>query len=112
YNANGTSWGTGVTIGIIMSGRTASVISDLGAYRSNFGLPAISPSVWLQSGSESSDDSGLGEWDMDTQTSTGIAGQAGLKLYVAASLTTSDLVTAVNQWVAENVARVASASLG
>ena len=47
---------------------------------------------------------------MDTQTSTGIAGNvASLRLYVAASLSTADLAVAINQFVAENNFREAAA---
>ncbi len=113
YNAISTPPAYGTSIGIIMSGRTESVISDLAVYRSHYGLPPVSVTSWLQSGVESADDSGLGEWAMDTQTSTGMAGTvASLRLYVAASLSTPDLVAAINQFVAENTAKGASASLG
>jgi subtilase family serine protease len=112
YNAGSTPWGTGVKIAIIMAGEMSTIVSDLGQYRSTFGLPAVNV-VQVQTGAANHDDSGRSEWAMDTQTSTGIAGNvSALYLYNAADLTTPSLAVAINQFVTDNQARAASASIG
>jgi len=63
-------------------------------------------------GVRSPDTAGVDEWDLDTQTSTGVAPYSTEIIYVATSLTDSDLARAVNAFAAENKAELGSASLG
>jgi pseudomonalisin len=64
-------------------------------------------------GAPSSDTSGTDEWDLDSQTSTGVAPDAAnLYFYDASSLDDSDLSDAINAWVSQDAAPAASASLG
>ena len=71
------------------------------------------PVTVVHAGPKSSDTAGVDEWNLDTQTSTGVAPNAArLIIYVATSLTNSDLARAINTWVAQDRAQAASASLG
>ncbi len=65
-------------------------------------------------GSDYSDNSGLSEWDMDSQAIVGAAGGAvkGLVLYAAPSMLLSDITSAYNRAVVDNVAKVINVSLG
>ncbi|MFL5348367.1 MAG: protease pro-enzyme activation domain-containing protein, partial [Hyalangium sp.] len=60
--------GQGQKIGIFGEGRTDDVISDLRIFEAKFGLPTVPVTVVHPAGeTDFSDDSGLVEWDMDTQ---------------------------------------------
>ena len=67
----------------------------------------------VYTGVKSPDTAGADEWDLDTQTSTGIASSAKkLYVYVATSLSDADLARSFNAFAAQDVARSGSASLG
>ena len=64
------------------------------------------PVPLVYTGIKSPDTAGADEWDLDTQTSTGIAPAAKkLYIYVATSLSDADLARSVNTFAAQNVAR-------
>ncbi|HZP12406.1 MAG TPA: S53 family peptidase [Nevskiaceae bacterium] len=112
YDAWPAPWAWGVSIAIIMAGETSTIISDLHDYRVAMGLGDV-PVTAIETGAPNHDDSGRGEWAMDTQTSTGMAGNVGrLYLYNAAASFTPELAVAINRFVTENAAIAASASVG
>ena len=97
---------------VFAEGNLAPTIKDLRLAESKQSLPQTPVSL-VYAGPKSSDTSGADEWDLDTQTSTGVAPRASrLYIYVATSLSDSDLSKAINKWVTQDVARSASASLG
>ncbi len=112
YNGANTSAGAGTAMAVIAEGNLAPTIKDLRLAESKQALPQTPVSL-VYAGPKSSDTSGADEWDLDTQTSTGVAPNASrLYIYVASSLSDSDLSKAINKWVTQDVARSASASLG
>jgi pseudomonalisin len=112
YNAAKTTPGTGTALAVIAEGNLAPTIKDLRLAESKQNLPQVPVSL-VYAGPKSSDTAGSDEWDLDTQTSTGVAPNAKhLYIYIATSLTDSDLAKAINKFVSQDVARSGSASLG
>jgi subtilase family serine protease len=112
YNGGNTSAGAGTTMAVFAEGKLTQTIKDLRLAESKQNLPQTPVSL-VNAGPQSSDTSGADEWDLDTQTSTGVAPRASrLYIYVATSLSDSDLSKAINKWVTQDVARSGSASLG
>lgn len=88
------------------------VIADLRSYEKLYNLPQITVNI-VNVGIASPDTSGADEWDLDSQTSTGIAQQVGeLTFYVATSLTDSDIGLAINEFASADKARALNISLG
>jgi subtilase family serine protease len=112
YGNGSTPTAANASIAIIAEGDVSQVIKDLRTAEATFKLPQVPVSV-VQVGLASPDTSGLDEWDMDTQYSTGMAGTVKhLYIYTGTSLTNSDLALEINRWATQNVAKAASASLG
>ena len=112
YDSAGTTSGTGTTLAVIAEGNLAPTVADLRLAEKNQGLPAVPVSL-VYSGVKSPDVSGADEWDLDTQTSTGVAPNAKrLYIYVSTSLTDSDLALSLNKFASQDVAKSGSASLG
>ncbi len=112
YDATTTKAGTGTTLAVIAEGDLTQTIKDLRTYESKRKLPQV-PVQLVYTGVKSPDTAGADEWDLDTQTSTGIASSAKkLYVYVATSLSDADLARSVNAFAAQDVARSGSASLG
>jgi len=101
-----------VCIGSIAEGEVSQTVTDLAAYEAAFDLPNAPVSV-VYAGIPSPDTSGQAEWDLDSQSSTGIAQKVGhYYFYVATSLTDSDLGLAFNKWVTDRKAKLLSISIG
>ena len=111
YDAGKTKPGTNITQAVIAEGNVSQTIKDLRKAEAAQHLPTTPVSV-RYTGIKSSDTAGVDEWDLDTQTSTGVAPYSSEILYVATSLTDSDLARAVNAFAAQDKAKVGSASLG
>jgi subtilase family serine protease len=111
YHSAGTRAGTGITQAVIAEGDVTQTLKDLRTAEAKQGLPRTTVTV-RYTGIRSSDTAGVDEWDLDTQTSTGVAPASTEIIYVATSLTDSDLARAVNAFAAEGTATVGSASLG
>jgi pseudomonalisin len=88
------------------------VIHDLYLYEHTYNLPAV-PVTIVNAGIASPDTSGADEWDLDSQTSTGIALEVShLYFYVATSLTDSDIGLAINKAVSQNKVKAFNMSFG
>lgn len=112
YNAGNTPTGRQTTVGVIAEGDLSQVIPDLRTAEAKDGLTQVPASI-IRVGLASPDTSGLDEWDLDTQSSTGIAnGVAHLYIYDTTSLTDSDVAFAYNHWVHDDVARLGNSSFG
>ncbi|GGA44912.1 S53 family peptidase [Dyella nitratireducens] len=110
YGASSLAAATSVSVGIITEGSMTNVESDLQQFTSNNGLATVNVQVV---GSGSSDTSGDGEWDLDSQDIVGMTGGVQqLVLYDAASLNDSDLTTDYNAVVSANAVPVINVSLG
>jgi pseudomonalisin len=112
YDAAGTPTGSQTSIAVFAEGDVSKVVTDLRLYETNFGLPQVPYSV-RPVGIPSPDTAGLIEWDLDTQSSTGIA-QTVKHLYVydTTSLSDSDVALEINHFVTDNLAKIGNASFG
>ena len=112
YGADGVKAASNATIAIMAEGDVSGVITDLRTAEKAFGLPEVPISI-VQVGIPSTDVSGADEWDLDTQYSSGMAGNLKhLYLYATTSLSDSDLALEFNHWATDDKAKAASASLG
>jgi len=113
YNASSLPSATNATIGIITQGDVTQTIADLNTFTSNAGYPQTNVSTVVV-GSPSTDTAGLGEWNMDTQSSLAAAGGTikQMILYVANTLSDADLTSTYNQAVTDNQAKSINVSLG
>ena len=112
YDAGSTPTGSATTIGVMAEGDVSQTVSDLRYAETQLGLPQVPVSV-VKVGLPSPDTSGVGEWDLDTQSSTGIAGNVkGLYLYATTSLTDSDIALEYSKWATQNVAKLGNSSFG
>ncbi|WP_375491870.1 protease pro-enzyme activation domain-containing protein [uncultured Jatrophihabitans sp.] len=112
YDSWGTKPGTGTGLAVIAEGDLTSTVKDLRTAENAQQLPQVPVSL-RYAGIHSPDTSGADEWDLDTQTSTGIAPNVKqLDIYIATSLTDSDLARAINLFVTEKRDQAGSASLG
>lgn len=99
-------------VGIIAEGNLTQVVVDLRTYEKTYNLPQV-PVTLVNAGVASPDTSGADEWDLDSQTSTGIAQQVShLYFYVATSLTDSDIALAINKAVSQNKVKAFNMSFG
>jgi pseudomonalisin len=104
--------GKSTAVGIIAEGDLTQVVKDLRTYETTYGLPQV-PVTIVNAGIASPDTSGADEWDLDSQTSTGIAQQVShLYFYVATSMTDSDLGLAINKAVTSNQVKAFNMSFG
>jgi pseudomonalisin len=104
--------GKSTKIGVIAEGDLTQVVTDLRTYETTYGLPQV-PVTVVNAGPASSDTSGADEWDLDSQSSTGIAQQVShLYFYVATSMTDSDIALAINKAVTARVVKAFNMSFG
>ena len=112
YDTGNTPTGANTTIAVMAEGNVSSVVSDLLFAEQKWGLPQVPVSV-VQVGLQSPDKSGATEWDLDTQSSTGIACNLNqLYIYYTNSLTDSDVSLEFNRWMSQDVAQLGNASFG
>jgi subtilase family serine protease len=112
YNVGSVPAATQTAIAVMAEGDVSRVIGDLRKFESVNNLPAVQVSI-VTVGTPSSDTSGTDEWDLDTQYTTGMAGNVKqLYIYAANSLTDQDTTLEFNAWVTQDVAQVANASFG
>ena len=113
YDVGSTPQGSATSIAIFGAGDMTSVIGDLRTEESANGLPQVPVSVVYTGPVTPQVGADADEWDMDTQYSTGMAGNVGkLYIYSASTLTDSDLALAFNQFATQDVAQAGSASFG
>jgi pseudomonalisin len=99
-------------VGIIVEGDLTQVVKDLRTYEQTYKLPQV-PVTIVNAGLPSADTSGAGEWDLDSQVSTGIAQQVShLYFYAATSLTDSDIALAISKAVSQNKVKAFNMSFG
>ena len=112
YDAGKTAPGTNTTLAVIAEGNLAPTIKDLRRAEAKQGLRQV-PVRQVLTGPASADTSGADEWDLDSQTSTGVAPNAkSLTFYVATSLSDADLARSINRFASDGTAKSGSASLG
>ncbi len=102
YDAPTDNYGQGQQMAILGEGETDPVINDLREFEKLDGLPPIPVTVVHTEGPDAdySDSSGETEWDIDTQSSTGMAPEAlGETLYFGTSLSDASLLDDLASWV-------------
>ncbi|PWK87528.1 pre-peptidase C-terminal domain-containing protein [Fulvimonas soli] len=113
YGGAGAPTGAGVKVGIITQGKLTQVVTDLNKFTSNNGLATVTTTTVNTNGT-SSDTSGLGEWDLDSQDIVGMAGGqvGGLIFYNIPTLSNSNLTADINKVVSDNQVKIINVSLG
>jgi len=110
YNVNKIPAATGTSIAVMAEGDVSGVVTDLRTFEQAMGLPQV-PVTIEHVGVWSPDVSGMDEWDLDTQYTTGMAGNAAnLYIYATTSLSDQDTALEFNRWVTDDFAQVANAS--
>lgn len=121
YDVGAVPAASGSTIAIFAEGNLAGILpsaaepgapSDLRQFESENNLPQVPVDI-VKVGLGSSDTSGAVEFDMDTQESTGMAGNVKqLIVYDSDSLNDVDLIPGFNDFVTQDLAQAGSASFG
>jgi PKD repeat protein len=113
YNAGTTPTGSDTSLAIVSAGSDLSqVVTDLRQYETQNNLPQV-PVRIVNVTPPGSDTSGDGEWALDSQSSSGIAGNLKeIVFYNTASLSDSDLLLAYNQFVADGTSKIGNMSFG
>jgi pseudomonalisin/xanthomonalisin len=113
YDADGLPPATNTVIGIISEGDLTQTIADLNTFTGNAGFPQVNTSV-VNAGTPTSDTSGIGEWNLDSQDALAAAGGQIKQMifYVAPSMSNADITAAINKAQSDNQAKVVNVSLG
>ncbi|HEU5243793.1 MAG TPA: protease pro-enzyme activation domain-containing protein, partial [Gaiellaceae bacterium] len=103
YDAPSTNLGNGQSMAIFGWGVTDPVIPDLRSFEAEWGLPGVPITVKKFGDTSTPDTSGdgaTGEWELDTQASTGMAPDVTSEtLYFAHHNTDTDALAAFTGWV-------------
>lgn len=112
YDAAGTPAGSKTNIAILTEGNISSVFTDLALAEKTYKLPTVSMTE-IPVGPQSSDTSGQDEFDLDTQSSTAMAGTVNhVYLYNIGSLVDAQIDLDFATFVAQDKASAMSASIG
>ncbi|HEV2644383.1 MAG TPA: S53 family peptidase [Candidatus Elarobacter sp.] len=99
-------------VAVIAAGDVSGTVADLRFAEAKQGLPQVPVNV-VTVGLPSADTSGAAEWDLDSQSSTGMAQNVkALYFYATTSLSDSDIANAYSTWVTQNVAQLGNSSFG
>jgi pseudomonalisin len=116
YDQPGNNYGQGQRMAIFGEGQTAPVISNLRTFEGLHGLPQIPVKVVHADGPKAkyTDNAGEVEWDLDTQSSSGMAPKAlGETLYFGKDLSDASVLNVFNKWADDDHGPLqASASYG
>ncbi len=106
------SSGSNTSIAVMAEGNVSQVVTDLRTAEAFWGLPQVPYSV-VKVGVPSIDTSGIDEWDLDTQISSGFAQRVQhLYVYDTTSLSDSDIALEFSKWVNDDKAQAGNASFG
>lgn len=112
YDAGNTPTASATTIAVMAEGNVSQTVSDLQLAEQTQGLAQV-PVTVVKVGVSTPDTAGIDEWDLDTQSSTGIAGTVkALYLYDTSSLTDSDIANEYSHWESDNLAQTGNSSFG
>ncbi len=104
--------GSLTSVAIMAEGNVSQVQTDLRTAETFWGLPKVTYSV-KKVGVSSPDTSGLDEWDLDTQISSGFAETLKhLYVYDTTTLTDSDIALEYSHWVNDDLAQAGNSSFG
>jgi subtilase family serine protease len=113
YNAGTTPTGANTSLAIVSAGSDLTqVVADLRQFETLNSLPVV-PVRIVNVTTPGTDTSGDGEWALDSQSSSGIAGDLKeIVFYNTATLGDSDLLLAYNQFVADGTSKIGNMSFG
>jgi pseudomonalisin/xanthomonalisin len=112
YDAAGIASGSLTEIGIVSDGDLTQTVTDLRSYESQNGLAPVTLD-FVPAEANGTDTSGTVEWDLDSQTSTSMAGSVKvLHFFNAASLSDADLEVAYNNATLDTSVKAINVSLG
>ncbi len=112
YDVGSTPAGSKTAIAIFIFGSAAGIENDLHVAEQANGLPQV-PVQIQQIGPVNPSDLGGGEWQLDSQFSTGMAGTVKkLYIYATSDPTDAGIAQGFNHFVTDNLARAGSASFG
>ena len=112
YDATAAPTGSATTIGVMAEGDVSGTVSDLRYAEAKLGLPQV-PVTVVRVGMSSPDTAGGAEWDLDTQSSTGMAQNVqALYIYDTTSLSDSDIANEYSKWVGDDLAQLGNSSFG
>ena len=113
YGGTGVPTAAGVNVGIITEGDMTQSVADLKTFTTNNSLATVNTQV-IYTGADSGDNSGNGEWSIDSQDIVGSSGgQVGQVIFYAApSLSDANLLADFNAAVTANVAKIINVSIG
>ena len=104
--------GASTSIGVMAEGNVGQVLTDLRKAETFWNLPKV-PYAVRKVGISGVDTSGVDEWDLDTQISSGIAQNVKqLYVYDTTSLSDSDTALEFSHWVNDNLTQAGNASFG
>jgi pseudomonalisin len=104
--------GSDTAVAVISEGDVSGVVNDLRYAESKQNLPQV-PVTVVNAGLASPDTAGTDEWDLDSQSSTGMAQNVKtLYFYVATSMTDSDIASAYSKWIGDDLANLGNSSFG
>jgi pseudomonalisin len=107
-----TNLGRNTSVAVMAEGDVKQVVKDLRAAETFWALPKVKYAT-VAVGIPSSDTSGVDEWDLDTQISSGVAGRvAELYVYDTTSLSDSDITLEYSKWVNDNLTQAGNSSFG
>ncbi len=112
YAVGSAAAATNIPVGIITEGNLAQVRTDLNTFTSRRGLPTVTTQT-VNTGGTSSDTSGVGEWDLDSQNIVGMSGGVSkLVFYNMPHMYNSDLTANFDTVVTKNAVKIINVSLG
>jgi subtilase family serine protease len=112
YDVGNATDGSLTTVAVIAEGNVSQVLSDLQFAETTQGLPQVPVNV-VTVGLASPDTANIDEWDLDTQSSTGMAQNVQqLTIYATTSLADSDIANAYDRWVSDDSAQLGNSSFG
>lgn len=112
YDVGSATDGSATNVAVIAEGNVSQVLSDLQFAETAQGLPQVPVNV-VTVGLASSDTANIDEWDLDTQSSTGMAQNVQqLTIYATTSLADSDIANAYDRWVSDDSAQLGNSSFG
>ena len=114
YDAQSAPTAANTTYAIFMDGDVSGILSDLRQNETANGLPAAPVDIVYTDVKGPVDSGGDPEWDLDSQSSRGIAGAVKTMIWYAPSTLDTDalILTAFNRWVSDDLAINANSSFG
>ncbi|HEY4128655.1 MAG TPA: protease pro-enzyme activation domain-containing protein [Gammaproteobacteria bacterium] len=112
YGDSSLATASSVPVGIVTEGKLTNILSDLSKFTTQNGLPAVTTQTVNTNGT-STDTSGDGEWDLDSQDIEGISGGVQkIIFYNIPSLSDANMTADFNAIVTANAVKVINVSIG